>query len=216
MTQLLAELEQERSELDSTIALLRRRLGMSATSEGNGGSVPFGVSPIVGRDSPVTGRVRSDEFFRLSIADAISKYLGIMKQPQNPMAIVNGLKAGGVLTNAKNFYANVNTELKRMRERNLIVNTPSGWGLAEWYPRGAKGNEPATPKKKKSKKTAKKAAGAKAKAKAGHSTKTPAKGSGGPGKSEWTLFAAEQMKAGKSMKAASVEWKKRKAAKAKE
>jgi hypothetical protein len=119
-----------------------------------------------------------------------------------------------VLTNAKNFYANVNTELKRMKARDLIVNTPSGWGLSEWYPQKPKGNEPAAPKKKKSKKTAKKAAGAKRKAKAGHSTTAASKSSGGPGKSEWTRFSAEQMKAGKSMAEAAAEWKKRKAAKA--
>lgn len=211
MTQLLAELETERAELDATISLLRRRLGQSPTADGNGGSPPFTVSPMVGRDTPVTGRVRTDEFFRLSTADAIMKYLGIMKQPQNPMAIVTGLKAGGVLTNAKNFYANVNTELKRMRMRGLIVNTPSGWGLSEWYPQKPKGNESTAPKKRGRHKS-KKAAGAKPKAKATKPVDSAAKAAAAPGKSEWTQFAAEQMKAGKSMAEAAAAWKERKSA----
>jgi len=211
LTQLLSELEAERAELDSTISLLRRRLGMSASNDGNGGSNPLGVSPNVGRDTQVTGRVRSDEFFRLSTADAIMKYLSIMKQPQNPTSIVNGLKAGGVLTNAKNFYANVNTELKRMRARTLIVNTPSGWGLSEWYPQKPKGNELPAPKKKGKKKSKKHAD---AKAKAGASTAPAPKPSAAPGKSGWTKFAGQQMKAGKSMKEAATAWKQRKAGKA--
>lgn len=212
LTQLLSELEAERAELDATISLLRRRLGLGAVSDGNGGSTAFTVSPIVGRDTAVTGRVRSDEFFRLSTADAVMKYLGIMKQPQNPMAIVHGLKAGGVLTNAKNFYANVNTELKRMRARGLIVNTPSGWGLSEWYPQKPKGNEPTSPKKK-GKHKSKKAGGAKPKTKAGGPSASAQKTStAAPGKSDWTQFAAAQMKAGKSMAEAAAAWKERKAA----
>jgi hypothetical protein len=211
---LLADLEAERAELDVMIAYVRRRAGLAPTTEGapvpaNGGS----RDASAGRDTAViVGRVRPDEFFRLSIADAITKYLGIMKQPQNPMAVVNGLKAGGVLTNAKNFYANVNTELKRMKARDLVVNTPSGWGLAEWYP-----NKPKQPEQTKTtKKTKRKSGTAKApkvaKARVRKDTGSSAPAAPAPadtGKLAWRPFLAQAMKAGKTMAEASADWKAR-------
>lgn len=190
---LLAELEAERAELDVTIAHLRRRLGIVPTGDAAG--TPTGTAgPLnAGRDAGiVTGRVRPDEFFRLSISNAIMKFLAIMKQPQNPMAIVNGLRAGGVLTNAKNFYTNVNTELKRMKDRELVVNTPSGWGLAEWYPQKPRQLED-QPKKRKRKGAKKGGAKSAAKPKAGD-------------KQTWASFAGGRMKAGKTMKEAAAEW----------
>src|SRR5260370_26355299 len=72
-------------------------------------------------DAIVQGRVRPDEFFRLSLSDAIDKYLSIMKAPQQPKQIVDGLRAGGILSNAKNFVNNVNTELRRSRARDRVV-----------------------------------------------------------------------------------------------
>lgn len=195
---LLALLEAERAEIDVTIAHLRRRLGMPAASpDVPAAGVPSGAT--VGRDSPVTGRVRPDEFFRLSIADAIVRYLNIMKQPQSPMTIVSGLKAGGVLTQAKNFYANVNTELKRMKKRGLVVNTKSGWGLAEWYPSKPKQGEIAKPKRKKRRGPAKTGSGTVAL---------------NPDKMNWHQFLGASAKAGKTMEQAAAEWKQRKAANA--
>ncbi len=192
---LLAQLEAERAELDVTITQLRRRLGLSP-SNGDSPRPLVPSDPNAGRDTAVVvGRVRPDEFFRLSISDAIMKYIGIMKQPQNPMAIVNGLKAGGVLTNAKNFYANVNTELKRMKARDLIVNTPSGWGLSEWYPNKPKAVE-AKPKKRPKKRPKKMATG----------TPTTAAPVASESKG-WRGFLATALKEGKSMKEASAAWK---------
>ena len=212
---LLAQLEAERDELDVTISLLRRRLGLAASVEansrtGNGGASDGGA----GRDTALTtGRVRTDEFFRLSIADAVAKFLGIMKQPQNPMAIVNGLKSGGVLTNAKNFYANVNTELKRMRARELVVNTPSGWGLAEWYPSKPK-QEPPKTKKKAKKKSAKVAKAAKSPKESKPATAATAKAQALKGTRSYTQFVAERRKAGKSLKEIGAEWTLQKATRA--
>jgi len=205
---LLAQLEAERAELDLTIGRIRRFL-MLPEGGGNGGATPLpganSLTANVGRDTAITGRVRQDEFFRLSISSAIVKYLSIMKQPQNPTNIVSGLKAGGVLTNAKNFYTNVNTELKRMRARDLVVNTPSGWGLAEWYPQKPKQAE--APKAKKKKKSASHH-GKKAKPHAGHA------GPIDPDKMNWHQFLGAAAKAGKTMEQAAKEWKERKAASA--
>lgn len=200
----LAQLEAERAELDVTIGRIRRFLMLPD----DGNSLPLGATPApltAGRDTTITGRVRADEFFRLSQRDAIIKYLSIMKQPQNPMSIVKGLQAGGVLSQAKNFYANVNTELKRMKARDIVVNTASGWGLAEWYPQRSKQNEPAKPAKKKKKSTAHH--GKKAKP-------HPTDGNVDPDKMNWHQFLGAAAKAGKTMEQAAKEWKQRKAASA--
>lgn len=207
---LLAQLEAERAELDITISLIRRRMNL------NGESPPTLASPLatpsVGRDTPVTGRVRSDEFFRLSIADAIAKFLGIMKQPQKRAAIVAGLKAGGVLTQAKNFPANVNTELKRMTLRGVTVNTPSGWGLAEWYPNKPKQSESPKAKKKKGKgKPKAHKPGAKASPATDRASAVPvSRESSSRENTGWHAFAAEKIRGGMTMAEAAAEWRKKK------
>ena len=127
---------------EELLAELRRRLG-TLLGEGLAGTGPVVLNGATGREGTAPGQIRSDEFFRLSNPEAIRKFLAIMKRPQSPRAIVEGLKAGGVLSNAKNFYANIWTELKRASERGEIVNTPSGWALAEWYPNKPKVVEPA-------------------------------------------------------------------------
>lgn len=206
---LLAKWEAERAELDVMIAGLRRRMGLPQ-SNGDGSTSPIGsttVAVLGMREPGATGQIRSDEFFRLSNPEAIKKFLSIMKRPQSPKAIVDGLKAGGVLSNAKNFYANIWTELKRAEERGEVVNTPSGWGLAEWYPVKPKPPEPKS--RKQSKKKGKKKPSARATAASGTSDAParPTERAGG-----WNAFLAEQIRSGKTMKEAAEEWKKRKAA----
>lgn len=196
---LIAQLEAERDELNVTIGILRRRANLPAGETGSVTAMESGTT--AGRDTPVvTGRVRSDEFFRMSIRESIMKFLAIMKQPQPPAAIVAGLKAGGVLSNAKHFYANVFTELKRMRDRELVVNTPSGWGLSEWYPQKPRTPEPTRGKRKK--KPAKKA-------KEGPKL-LPSGGSSSAG--TWKEFMAAGTKAGKTLTELSAEWKAKKGA----
>ncbi|MEX2138228.1 MAG: hypothetical protein WD894_03150 [Pirellulales bacterium] len=53
------------------------------------------------------------------------------KRPHSPKEIAAALKQGGVLSQAKHFYANVTTALKRLSDAEEVVNTKEGWGLAE-------------------------------------------------------------------------------------
>jgi hypothetical protein len=209
---LIAQLEVERNELDVTIAHLRRRAGMPSTNGEPPATLP-GVSGNLGRDVLITGRVRPDEFYMLSQRDAIIKFLSIMKQPQNPLNIANGLKSGGVLSEAKNFTANIHTELKRMKQRGILVNTASGWGLAEWYPR-AKLNEASKGAKQAAREHGKRSGKpAKRGGKAGASGKqVPMPAAGDVGQPDWHQFLTVAIKGGKSMKEAAAEWKERKAA----
>jgi hypothetical protein len=139
----------------------------------------------------------------MSIPDAIKRYLSIMKQPQQPKAIADALKDGGMLSNAANFNGNVWTALKRMEDKE-VVNTPKGWGLAEWYPSRPKMDEGKKGKKKGSKKRNK---------------KTPAAGSKKESTAEdkprsaYNAFMSKARKEGKSMQEAAKEWQESKAGK---
>jgi hypothetical protein len=206
ITAYLAELEDQRAKLDIQIAGLRERLGLGP-SEGNGSGPTLRVSaPGTVRDPTVTGRIRTDEFFRMSIPEAIKRYLEIMKQPQTPTAIVTGLKTGGILTESKNFYTTVWTAIKRLRSAGEIVNTQRGaWALSEWYPNRPKagGDEKKGKKGKRQGKAAQKARKA---------SKTAKKGSEASKRqtSKYSAFVGQQMKAGKTMKQAIEAWREQK------
>lgn len=182
----LARLEAQRATLNIQIAGVRAELGLAADEDAQAATVPGAAAVADGKRDIVTGRIRPDEFFRMSIPEAIKRFLEIMKQPQAPKAIADGLQAGGILSESKHFYANVFTALKRMRVQGVVMNTKKGWGLAEWYA-GRSGGMP-EPKPKK--------------AKRGKALK------GVPPKpSAYRTFLSEQMTAGKSMKDAAAAWR---------
>jgi hypothetical protein len=193
----LAKLEDERARLGIIIADVRRRLGLGEAELTETVSASDSYSATV-----VTGRVRSDEFFRMKVPEAIKRYLEIMKQPQTPKAIADGLKVGGVLSEAKHFYSNVFTALKRLRDSGDVVNTKRGaWALSEWYPNRPKAGNGKKPKGKARKKgsgTARKQSG------------KPAKAATDRGVVRYQTFIGEQLKVGKTMKEAAEMWRKQK------
>lgn len=200
----LAQLKEERARLDIIIADVARRLGVDANGTSGSASAVAATGTGAGasvRESIVTGRVRSDEFFRMSIPEAVKRFLEIIKQPQSPTAIVNALKAGGVLSQSKNFYTTVWTALRRLRAAGELVNTPSGWGLSVWYPNKPKASGDET-KQRKGKKRPKAARAPKKPARTAKPAPRQASG--------WHGFVAEQMKAGKTMKEAAEVWRKKK------
>lgn len=202
LTAWLAELEAEIAPKVLLIASLRQRLGMEPNGAFTAPSLPGSTAtPRASVDAP-SGPLRSDTFFRLSIPEAIKKYLAMAKRPQSPKDIAAALKQGGVLTQASHFYANVTTALKRLRASGDVVNTKEGWGLAVWYPNKAKQNDAPKPKKtKRRSRKAPKKPPVKA-AKAGTEAK--------PGMT-YQAFVSERSKAGKNLKEISAEWKEFKA-----
>jgi hypothetical protein len=140
----------------------------------------------------------------MSIPEAIKSYLEIMKQPQTPKAITDGLKAGGVLSESTHFYANVRTALKRLKLQGQVVNTKTGgWGLAEWYA-GRAGAALADRPRKKGKGSRKKGPRGEA-----NGSKAPSAPSGQP--SAYQRFVAEQRAAGKTLKEIGPLWQRKKA-----
>ncbi len=202
----LAELEDERAKLDIQIAGLRARLGLGPSDTNGGGPTLRVTATGTVREPTVTGKIRPDEFFRMSIPEAIKRYLEIMKQPQPPSAITTGLKAGGILSESKNFYTTVWTAIKRLRAAGEIVSTQRGaWALSEWYPNRPKGggDEKKGKKGKKYGKVAQKAG--KAPQRAGRAPKAGTRRA-----SPYSAFVGQQMKAGKTMKQAIEAWREQK------
>lgn len=195
----LAELEKEHEARALVIASIRQRLGLDPSGPivtslpaAGGGTLRTG-SDVQG------GPLRSDTFFRLSIPEAIKKFLNIAKRPQTPKDIAAALKQGGVLTQSSHFYANVTTALKRLRDAGDVVNTKEGWGLSEWYPNKPK----AEPPKKRAKK----------KRRLANVTSQAAAPTAAAGSyhSSYNQFMAEQRRAGKSMSEIAAAWKAKKA-----
>jgi hypothetical protein len=210
----LAEVEAEIVERQILAGKLRERLGIPAGDSGPGtaSSSPQPARLDRGPAFGQPGRFRPDEFFGMSIPEAIKAYLGIMKQPQGPKAIVEGLRSGGLLTNAKHFYANVATALKRLRVQGQVTLTPNGWGLSAWYPNRAKllnaeGKKGRTGRRKRGKSSAKRRLSGENKAEISPNGKHE----GAASVNSYRVFVGEAMKAGKTMAQAAEEWKRQKA-----
>lgn len=204
----LEDLLKRRAALDIQISGALEALGETVESL-NGQltatpSIATGNLTMASREGS-SDRIRSDQFFRMTVPEAIQAFLEIKKQPQTPKAIADGLEQGGILSESKHFYANVFTALKRLRKQGLVVNTRRGWGLAEWYAgRSGVMAQPTKPKRRKK-------AGAKSSAQSKTKTKVKKakdKGDGsGPAPVSYRAFVGEQIRAGKTMSEAAAAWK---------
>jgi hypothetical protein len=136
--ELLAELEEEQKNIQRMIVWVKGRMQQQ-------GEFPEAVV-TVGPKTGVDGRVRfprigiaPDTFFRMSVPDAIKKYLNIVKAPRTAQDITAGLDAGGLTHQAKNLYATVYPTLLRMEHAGDVARVGNRqWALSEWYPGGRK------------------------------------------------------------------------------
>jgi len=203
----LAELEADVAKKQLIIIEIRQRLGRPA---GEAGAASLSLPQLGdGGQTGTPGQIRNTEFFRMSIPEAIKKYLAIMKQPQKPKAIETGLKAGGLLTQATNFQNTLWTAIKRLEGAQAIVNTPHGWALSEWYPNRSKAAESTKKEKKKRPKGKKASPGSAPKAQASaskYSFHRPAQENGAP-KLDYKAFSAAWIKEHKTLTGVGEAWK---------
>lgn len=123
--ELLAELEKEVADLQTTIAVIKRRLGTSAPT--NGGE-PLTVQMP---DQGTSGK----PYLGMSILDASRKFLQRVRDPKTPSEIADALKQGGVHTRSHDFNGIVRTTLfKRGHEAKIEKFGNGRWGLQEWRP----------------------------------------------------------------------------------
>lgn len=130
----LEDLRAKRDELNTAIAAIERIARGGASGPAANGETASGTPQNSGMEEPAAEpkHVREDSFFGLSATAAARKYLNMVKRPVVTQDLVDALKQGGLLTNAKNFYSNLYTSLKRSEE---FTNLGRGkWGLTEWYP----------------------------------------------------------------------------------
>jgi hypothetical protein len=135
---LLSQLENEREKLDTMIAWVRGKLGQPTQDFVMRGKVPdTGSKVIEAKTQP--RQLASDTFFRMQIPVAIKSFLNIVRGPRSAKVIVDGLKQGGLTSQAKNLYQTVYPTLLRMEKAGEVVRVTNGeWGLAEWYPAGSR------------------------------------------------------------------------------
>ena len=136
----LADLRAKREKLDQLIAGLEVFSGEVGDDPPGVGAVTTGVAPA--------GGVKTDTFFGMKTPGAVKKYLEIKKRPEKAADIAKALEAGGFMSHAKNFYANVSTVLRRLEETGeaVRIGDTKKWAMASWYPNRPKANNstPAT------------------------------------------------------------------------
>ncbi len=145
-TAVLADLENDRDELDTLIAFIKRKkLGQGEAGQVGAGT---GTRPVTVRTGPGALTFNApDAFFGLGLIDAAKKYLTGVKAPRSAKEIAQALVSGGFTTTSKDFNNTVFSVLSRENKQDGgIVKVNTGWGLPEWYPglrRGAKSPKPA-------------------------------------------------------------------------
>ncbi len=124
----LNDLERRRAELDVAIRAIRLIIGADIDSVS---------APIEPKPSATNAKApASHAFFGMSIGTAAKKYLEMAKEPKKAIEIAKALKKGGLINMSPNFPATVSTTLRR--EKAVIQLPDKRWGLAEWFPAGAK------------------------------------------------------------------------------
>lgn len=139
---LLDALEAEKQDIERIIVWVKSRMAQSGEV-----SVALTSATDTGALSKLRpphsrfygGGLPSDTFFRMSVPDAIKKYLNIMKRPQTAKEITAALDSGGLTHKAKNLYATVYPTLLRMEKTNEVTRTKNGeWALSDWYGSGGR------------------------------------------------------------------------------
>jgi hypothetical protein len=128
-TKILDDLIAEREQLDQMIKWVKARLGRT---DGESNTPTVQITKAEPMRFP---RLAGDDFFRMTVSEAIKAYLSMVKRPQTAREITDALKAGGLTFKAKNLYQTVFPTLARMaNEAKEVDKLPDGtWGLAEWY-----------------------------------------------------------------------------------
>lgn len=129
----IADIESQIADLNTALKAIKRirQLGV-----GIGTTVRDVPSPSSGIDTPTLSEndeIRSDAFFRLTIAEAAVKYLRRWagRKPQPTKAIIDALARGGL--KGKGYQTVYKTLVRRSREKSDVVNVHGDWGLQEWY-----------------------------------------------------------------------------------
>jgi hypothetical protein len=127
----LADIEAQIAELQSAAKTIKkiRDLGVGL---GRVEEMPYQL-PESKLTRETTDEIRSDAFFKMTIADAAIKFLRkwANRTPQPTKAIIAALTRGGIKD--KNYQTVYKILTRRAKEKNDVVNVHGDWGLPEWY-----------------------------------------------------------------------------------
>jgi len=137
--ELLAELENDRENIERMIAWLRTRMQRAEAGSTPDHQVENSSKPGPSMPRRYVQGIASDAFFRMPVPQAIKTFLNMAKRPTTAKEITAALDSGGLTHQAKNLYATVYPTLLRLEDAGEVVRVSKGkWGLAEWYPSGRK------------------------------------------------------------------------------
>lgn len=132
----IADMEAQVAEWNAALKTLKkiRSMGVGVgTSTGIWETTASSVFEPKPDNVPVDGDIRSDAFFKLTIADAAVKYLRkwAARSPQSTKTIIDALARGGL--KGKGYQTVYKSLVRRAKEKNDVVNVHGDWGLQEWY-----------------------------------------------------------------------------------
>jgi hypothetical protein len=134
----IADVEAQIAELNTALKTLKKIRNLGAhvgTSTGVWETTASSVfEPKADNNAPVdSGDIRSDAFFKLTIAEAAIKFLRkwANRTPQPTKAIIAALARGGI--RGKNYQTVYKILTRRAKEKNDVINVHGDWGLPEWY-----------------------------------------------------------------------------------
>lgn len=126
----LQQLLQERSELDSVIAALQKRLGQPATT-----SIPP-AKPLLNSTGAAASVVYRGAFFNLSVTKAAEKLLKTYGRPlKTPEILTAFQQAEYEMAKGENARSGIYTALARSKD--FVKVLPDTWDLAERHPEAA-------------------------------------------------------------------------------
>jgi len=129
----ISELENRIRNMQITLETLKQ-----LRTQPDGGVISSGFS------RPAENEVRHDTFFEMTIADAVRKYLTMVKVTKSTADIADALERGGLKHSSKDFPTTVRSVLG---QRDDFTRVPNGdWGLSEWYPGAGRGRKPKSEK----------------------------------------------------------------------
>lgn len=155
----LAQWEQERDDLNRSIARLRRELQLPEIGQALGESGETESDPKTVFGVPVIQLIKPGDFFGMTQVEAARKTLQhTNKQPLGLQEIATALYRGKATENLIEGIALRNLSSLLSRSDDFISVAKGRWGLAEWYPnkmkkqrkakdQGAEEGNPATAEK---------------------------------------------------------------------
>ena len=132
----IADLESEILELQTTVETLKRKRDKGSAGEpGTGITIPRQpVREPVRRLDTAPVEFPADLFLKMSIPEAVKTYLRMVKRKQSTKQLMEVLDRGGYPHRSKNFYTTVFGVLNRhSKTKGEIAKVDGDWGLREWY-----------------------------------------------------------------------------------